>query len=88
MEVIVINKSKKKSFIKTKRIINTLLPQVDLRINIGDLPLRVFEKMVEELRKSVNRGTEIKVFIKENGGFCGYKLIEIGKKRKNLKNFT
>lgn len=87
MIVIVHNKSRKKSFRTTKRIISTVLPAIDIRINLGDIPERVLNTLIEELRKTVNRGTNIKIFIKKHNGFSGFKMIEIGKKDKYLHNF-
>lgn len=88
MFVVIQNKSKGKSYRKTKRIISMVLPKVDIRLNIGDIPLRVLEKLIKNLKCEVNRGTNIKIFIKTASGFLGTTLIEIGKKEKYLENFT
>ena len=83
MNVLIYNKSRKKSFRKSKRIISSVLPQISNRVNIGNIPKRIAIKLVEDLRKSVNRGTEIEFYIEDLDGYMGFKMIPIGKKPLN-----
>ena len=87
MFVIIENKSKFKCFRKTKRLITSVLPLVDKRLNIGDIPERVLEKLIIELRKLTSRGTNIKIFIYRKQFANKFELIEIGKKEKYLNIF-
>lgn len=80
MNVLIYNKSRKKSFRKSKRIISSVLPQISNRVNIGNIPKRIAIKLVEDLRKSVNRGTKIEVYIEDLDGYMGFKMFAIGKK--------
>ncbi len=79
MNVLIFNKSRKKSFRQTKRLISAVLPQISNRLNIGDIPKRVILKMIEDLRKIVNRGTCIEIYIEDRSGYMGFRLINIGK---------
>lgn len=45
MKIIVYNNSRKKRFRTTKRIVSSLLPSVNPRLNIGRLPRRVIDKI-------------------------------------------
>lgn len=87
MIVVIKNKSKEKCFAKSKRIISSILPQIDIRLNIGDIPERILIQLIKDLRKTASRGTKIKIFIKKDGGFSGFYLYEIGKKDKYLHNY-
>lgn len=88
MFIVINNKSKGKSFRRTKRIISTVLPKVDLRLNMGEIPLRILEQLIENLRRNVTKGTKVKIFIATSSGFSGATLIEIGEKDKYLENFA
>lgn len=88
MFVVILNKSKGKTFRKTKRIISIVLPKVDLRMNMGEIPLRVLKELIMELKQHARRATNIKIFVKTKSGFSGCTLIEIGKKEKFLENFS
>lgn len=88
MNIIIINSSKKKSFRSSKRIIGMVLQLITNRVAIGDIPKRVFIKLLLDLKKNTTRGTSIQVFFEaKNIGFRGFKCIQIGVRRKNLEEF-
>ena len=87
MIIIILNKSKNNSFKKSKRIINKVLPKVDIRLNIGDIPYRVFIKLVKDLKKSTVKGTSVKIFIHNKECYHNFNIIQIGTKHKYLNNF-
>jgi len=81
------NKSKGKQFRATKRIISEVLPFVDIRLNIGNIPLRVLLKLIKNLRLVSRRGTCVQIFFKANEGYHGFKLVEVGRKCEWLDRF-
>lgn len=88
MFIVIHNKSKGRVFRKTKRIITSVLPLVDKRLNIGDLPLRVLNQLIENLKKCASQGLNIKIFIYKKQYAFKFELIELGKKEKYLKIFN
>ena len=86
--VIVMNQSKLKSFRRTKRLISTVLPAIDIRVNIGDIPKRVLIELIKNLRISVSKGVCIQLYFEEKEGFRGFKCIEFGKKTTDIKDFV
>ena len=88
MLVVIHNKSKGKQFRTTKRIICSVLPFIDIRLNMGNIPLRVLIQLVKNLRACSRRGTYVQVFYKANEGYHGFKLFEIGRKSKWLEPFV
>lgn len=51
------------------------------------MPKRVIFDLSKELKLKANRGTSIQIFIEESNGYHGFKLIQIGKKKKHLDLF-
>ena len=88
MLVIIINQSKKKSFLKSKRLISSVLPEINLRINLGDIPKRVLMSLLKELRLTASRATNLKIFIESKKSYHGFKCVEIGKPSFHLEPFT
>ena len=87
MIIIILNKSKKKSFRTSRRIINKVLPRVDLRLNVGNIPLRVLVKLVDDLKKTTTKGTSIKIFVENKNGYHKMNIIQIGTKHSYLEIF-
>lgn len=87
MKILILNNSRKKSFRQTKRIISAILPAINNRLNIGDLPKRIIIQLLKELKGMVNRGTSIQIFIEDASGYQGFKLVEIGKIKIHLEFF-
>ncbi len=88
MIIIIYNNSRKKSFRQTKRIITQVLPDINNRMNFGDVPKRVALQLIVNLKKVANRGTNIKIFIATKEGYRGFKGIEIGKKNNFMEKFN
>ncbi|HCJ8469709.1 TPA: hypothetical protein NV714_003517 [Escherichia coli] len=88
MIVLVLNRSRKKSFRSSKRIISSVLPSITNRLNIGDIPQRIIIDLIKDLRNKVNRGTSIEVYIQDKSGYHGFKLVQIGKTKKQSELFT
>lgn len=82
MIVLIFNKSRKKSFRRTKRIISSVLPPLSNRLNIGSIPRRIILQLIDDLKKVVNRGTKIEFYIEDSDGYMGFKMVSIGKKSK------
>lgn len=87
MRILILNNSRKKSFRQTKRIISAILPSINNRVNIGNLPKRIIIQLIKELKKAVNRGTSIQIFIEDSSAYQGFKLIEVGKSKNHLEFF-
>lgn len=79
MRVLVFNKSRKRRFRSTKRIISSVLPSISNRLNIGDIPKRVLEKMILNLKSVAGKGTAIEIFIENKDGYHGFEVYFIGK---------
>lgn len=88
MKIIVYNNSRKKRFRTTKRIVSSLLPSVNPRLNIGRLPRRVIEQLICDLKKHSGRGCYIEIYIENNNGYHGFEIVNIGKKSPNLELFS
>lgn len=63
-------------------MISSVLPQISNRVSIGNVPKRIAIKLVEDLRKNVNRGAKIEFYIEDLDSYMGFKMIPIGKKSK------
>lgn len=87
MYVVIQNKSKKKVFRKTKRLITSIIPLVDKRLNIGDIPERILFQLIDDLKRMSSRGMNVKIFIYNKQNSFKFDLIEIGKKEKYLNLF-
>ena len=88
MLIIIVNQSKKKSFLKSKRLISSVLPEINPRLNLGDIPKRVLMKLLKDLRTSASRGTSLKIFMASKQSYHGFKCVEIGKPSYHLEPFT
>lgn len=88
MIVIVANLSKKKAFRRTKRLVSEILPQIELRTNIGNIPKRVLFKLIKNLRIATTKGVCIRLFFEDSQGFRGFKCIEFGKKSYLVEDFV
>ena len=82
------NRSRKKSFRRTKRMVTAVLPSISNRVNIGDVPKRVLLELVKNLRHGTTKGVCIQLFFEEKQGFRGFKCIEFGTKSLRLLNFV
>jgi hypothetical protein len=87
MLIIILNNSRKKSFRQTKRIISAVLPSINNRLSIGNLPKRIILDLIKNIKEKANRGTSIQIFIEESTGYHGFKLVQIGKLKKHLDLF-
>jgi hypothetical protein len=56
------NSSDGKSYTETKRVVGSVIPRMDIRLNIGDVPKRVLLKLIKDLRGIANKSTEIKIY--------------------------
>ena len=88
MIVVIFNQSRKKSFRRTKRIVTAVLPPINNRMNIGDVPKRVLIQLVKNLRDGTTKGVSIQLFFEEKDGFRGFKCIEFGKKSNQVIDFV
>jgi hypothetical protein len=85
---VVMNRSRKKAFRRTKRLVTTVLPSISNRVNIGDVPKRVLLELVKNLRHGTTKGVCIQLFFEEKEGFRGFKCIEFGTKSYRVKDFV
>jgi hypothetical protein len=81
------NRSRRKAFRRTKRIVAAVLPAISNRVNIGDIPKRVLLELVKNLRHGTTKGVCIQLFFEERQGFRGFKCIEFGTKSFRLLDF-
>ena len=88
MITIVMNRSRKKAFRRTKRMVSAVLPSISNRMNIGDLPRRVLLELIKNLRHGTTKAVSIQLFFEEKEGFRGFKCIEFGTKRSGLQDFV
>lgn len=88
MLILILNRSRKKSFRNSKRMISSVLPSITNRLNIGNLPKRIAFQLIKDLKKKVNRGTSIEFYIEDKSAYHGFKLIQIGKVNKKVELFT
>lgn len=88
MIILILNRSRKKSFRSTKRMISAVIPSITNRLNMGDVPKRIAMEMIKNLKMKVNRGTSIEVYIQDKSGYHGFKLIQIGKVKSHVEEFT
>ena len=72
----VVNRSRKKAFRRTKRMVTAVLPSISNRVNIGNLPKRVLLELVKNLRHGTTKGVCIQLFFDERQGFRGFKCID------------
>lgn len=79
MLITVLNKSKKKAFRKSKRIINAVIQPINNRVSISSVPKRVLFELISNLKKSVTKGTSVEIYIEDKEGFRGVKCIVVGK---------
>lgn len=87
MIILIYNRSRKKRFRSTKRIISSVLPSISNRLNIGSIPKRVIESLILDLKKISGRGTAIEIYIENKDGYNGFELCTIGKFNKRLDIF-
>lgn len=87
MLVVILNQSKQKSFRKSKRTISSVFPTILPRMHLGDIPKRVLWTLITNLRAEASRGTVIKIFIEDTGGYHGWKCLEIGRHANHLDEF-
>ena len=85
---VVMNKSRKKAFRRTKRLVSAVLPSISNRINIGDVPKRVLLELVKNLRHATTKGVCIQLFFEEQQGFRGFKCLEFGTKSYKFFDFV
>ena len=88
MLVVILNLSRKKSFRKSKRKLASVLPSATPRMHLGDIPKRVLFPLINELRKTASRGTQIKIFVEDRAGYHGWKCVEIGRHSFHLESFV
>ena len=82
------NRSRKKAFRRTKRMVSAVLPSISNRVNIGDLPKRVLVELIKNMRHGTTKGVSIQLFFEEKEGFRGFKCIEFGTKMRHLEDFV
>jgi hypothetical protein len=87
MIILIYNRSRKKRFRSTKRIISSVLPSISNRLNIGSIPKRVIEELILDLKKFSGRGTAIEIYIENKDGYHGFELCTIGKFNQRLDIF-
>ena len=87
MITVVMNRSRKKAFRRTKRMVTTVLPSISNRVNIGDIPKRVLLELIKNLRHGTTKGVCVQLFFEEKQGFRGFKCIEFGTKSFRWQNF-
>ncbi len=81
MLIVVVNKSRKRKFLQTKKLFSSVLFPVTKRIHVGDLPVRVIIQLIKDTKKISSRGMNVKFFIESKKiGYMGFKCIEVGKK--------
>ena len=88
MRILVLNRSRKRKFRSTKRIITSVIPSITNRLNIGDIPQRVIIQLIKDLRLLSGRGVSIEVYIEDKSAYHGFKLFQIGKKMNHVEIFT
>lgn len=88
MIVLILNRSRKKKFRSTKRIISSVLPSITNRLNIGDIPQRVIIQLIKDLKMKAGRGISIEIYIQDKTAYHGFKLVQIGKKMNHVDIFT
>lgn len=88
MRILVLNRSRKRKFRSTKRIITSVIPSITNRLNIGDIPQRVIIQLIKDLRLISGRGTSIEIYIEDKSAYHGFKLFQIGKKMSHVEIFT
>lgn len=88
MIILVLNRSRKKSFRSSKRIISSVFPSITNRLNIGDIPQRIIIQLIKDLKLKANRGTSIEIYVQDKTGYHGFKLIQIGKVKSHVDLFT
>ena len=82
------NRSRKKAFRRTKRMVSAVLPSISNRVHIGDVPKRVLLELVKNLRHGTTKGVCIQLFFEEKQWFRGFKCIEFGTKTPRLLDFV
>lgn len=87
MRVLVLNKSRKKRFRSTKRIVSAVLPSITNRLNIGDVPKRVILELITQLKLKSGKGTSIEIYIENKSGYHGFEVVFIGKRNYNSEIF-
>lgn len=87
MKVLIYNRSRKKRFRSTKRIISSVLPSISNRLNIGNVPKRVIEQLILQLKMVSGRGTAIEIYIENSDGYHGFEVVFIGKKNSKVDIF-
>ncbi len=80
MLIIVVNKSRKRRFLTSKRILSSILFPVEQRVHIGNVPSRTIADLIKKLKSISGNGMNIKMFVESNEGYHGFKMISIGKK--------
>lgn len=88
MLILVLNRSRKRKFRSTKRVITSVLPSITNRLNIGDVPQRVIIQLIKDLKVFSGRGISIEVYIQDKSAYHGFKLVQIGKKTPQVEIFT
>lgn len=79
MLIITVNKSRKRRFLTSKRIISSILFPVEPRVHLGDIPSRSIIDLISKLKSISGNGMNIKIFIESKEGYHGFKMISIGK---------
>lgn len=87
MIILIYNRSRKKRFRSTKRVISSVLPSISNRLNIGNIPKRVIEELILDLKKFSGRGTAIEIYIENKDGYHGFEICMIGKFNQRLDIF-
>lgn len=88
MITLILNRSKKRKFRSTKRIITSVIPSITNRLNIGDIPQRVIIQLIKNLKLKSSRGICIEIYIQDKSAYHGFKLVQIGKKFNHVERFT
>lgn len=87
MRVLIFNKSRKKRFRKSKRIISSVIPSISNRLNIGDVPQRVINELIAQLKSISGKGTAVEIYIENKSGYHGFEIVFIGKRNRNTEIF-
>lgn len=78
MIVLVIDFSKKKSFKKNSLILGLNLWRIKNRIYVGNLPLRVIQKMLKDIRSTATKCTSVATFSADKKSHTGWRVQIVG----------
>ena len=82
MVVLVIDRSSgDRSWRKSRRTLASVMFPVLKRVFVGSLSKRVFEQLLDELRKNASRSTALVVLFEKKSGYRGWQMVFIGSRK-------